>query len=139
MKKYLFMTTAIFVGVIAWRIGERLSSDAISMGLGVIFGVMAGVPTAILVMAGNRRRERDDAAGGRGGRGSVPPSYPQFSSQPPVIVLTGAGMLPQQPPGAGQGYGPPYAGQGEANDWPPRPTERRFKMVGEREEWIDEW
>lgn len=50
----------VFVGTAGWRIGEALSPDALSMAVGVLFGVMAGVPTALLVMAGNRRRDNDE-------------------------------------------------------------------------------
>ncbi len=136
MKKYIFLAVLVFVGVVAWRIGERLSSDAISMGLGVLFGVLAGVPTAILVMAGSRRREQAEYDRGRGGSRQMQPHYPQFAPQPPVIVLTG-GAMPAQQPGVGAHYGqygPPPNGQ-----WQQQPSERRFKIVGEKEEWIDEW
>ncbi|MEZ4583619.1 MAG: hypothetical protein R3A10_18625 [Caldilineaceae bacterium] len=30
------------------------------MGVGVLFGVMAGIPTALLLLASNRRRQLDD-------------------------------------------------------------------------------
>jgi len=44
----------IGVGVGAWQIGEKLSSDAVSMAVGVLFGILAGIPTALLVLVGNR-------------------------------------------------------------------------------------
>ncbi|MCB9161622.1 MAG: hypothetical protein H6644_17570 [Caldilineaceae bacterium] len=44
----------VIVGVLAWQIGSKLSADAIGMGVGVLFGVMAGIPTALLLMAHNR-------------------------------------------------------------------------------------
>ena len=137
MKKYLFMTTAIFVGVIAWRIGERLSSDAISMGLGVIFGVMAGVPAALLVMASGRRREE------RAEQQARPPSPYALPahSQAPVIVLAGNGYPMQQPPQPG-GYAPDYPpayGRQPALPGPAQAHGRQFKVVGEKEEWVDEW
>ena len=71
------------------------------MGVGVAFGVMAGIPTALLLLASNRR----DAAE-RPRQLDAPPGYPQ---QPPVIVLTGGSH--QAPPeyspyGGRQGYAP---------------------------------
>ena len=62
MKKLLILTCLLFVAIVAWRISERLSADAIGMALGVMFGVLAGIPTALLVLASARRREQDAAA-----------------------------------------------------------------------------
>ena len=45
------------VGSCAWQVGERLSPDAISMAVGVMFGTLAGLPVALLVMASNARAE----------------------------------------------------------------------------------
>lgn len=39
----------------------RLSADALGMAVGMVFGVLSGVPTALLVMAANQRRPDDDA------------------------------------------------------------------------------
>ena len=44
MKQFMALIVLIFVGVVGWRIGERLSSDALGIALGVLFGVMAGIP-----------------------------------------------------------------------------------------------
>lgn len=57
MKKLLAMFALIFVGTAGWRIGESLSSDAVSMAIGLLLGVMAGVPTALIVLAAHRREE----------------------------------------------------------------------------------
>ncbi len=62
MKRWMGLALLVFVGSAGWRIGEALSPDALSMAVGVLFGVLAGVPTALLVMAGSRRRN-DDARG----------------------------------------------------------------------------
>ena len=129
MKRWLGLAALVFIGTAGWRIGNALSPDALSMAVGVLFGVMAGVPTALLVMASSRRPrptqpERDDtreAAHGYpaqwGPGGYFPPA------QPPVIVVTG------QPGAQGQmggGWQQPM----------PRP-DRRFTVVGEQdaEDW----
>ena len=79
MKRFLALCILVFVGVATWIIGSKLSADAIGMGVGVMFGVMAGIPTALLLLASNRR-----SAAERTRQLDAPPHYPQ---QPPVIVL----------------------------------------------------
>ena len=68
MKYFCGLIALIVVGIVAWRIGEALSSDAISMAVGVLFGVLAGIPTALLVLVGGRR----------------PQPIPTARSQPPA-------------------------------------------------------
>jgi hypothetical protein len=139
MKKLVISIALIFAGVVAWRIGGRLSPDALGMALGVLFGVLAGVPTAVMVLAASRRREdvRDETSLNRGGYVSPHAGgSASFSPQPPVIILTGNGT----PSLTQQGYDD--YGQTARYALPaPRTTEpeRAFKVVGEREEWIDEW
>ena len=136
MKKILILSVLIFVAVIAWRIGEKLSSDAISMGVGVLFGVLAGVPTALLLLVSNRGRRDDDDMTPHGR--SAHPHYPQLAAQPPVIVVTGHG-LPAQSAAQQPGYGNnPNPAQGQPGWDQPRP-ERKFKVVGEQEGWVEEW
>lgn len=71
----MFLIVLVFAGIVAWRIGERLSSDAISMGLGLLFGILAGVPTALLVMLGGRRSEPQ------------PLPKADYKPVPPTIIL----------------------------------------------------
>ncbi|MCB0056780.1 MAG: hypothetical protein KDE45_07145, partial [Caldilineaceae bacterium] len=65
----------VMAGVFAFVVGSRLSADAVGMAIGVLFGVLAGIPTALLVLASGRRRraeeeeeEMDDGYAGRYGR-----------------------------------------------------------------------
>jgi hypothetical protein len=52
----------IFVGVGAWNIGNRLSTDAVSMAIGLVFGVFAVFPTLFLIVfAARQPARRDDA------------------------------------------------------------------------------
>ena len=140
MKRLFFLILLVFVGVAAWRISERLSADAIGMALGVLFGVLAGVPVALLVLASSRRREdgQDDARGANRRAVDGPPhGYAMPMQQPPVIVLAGPGY-PSMQQGSSQGApnrmlpAPHDISQGPA-------MERRFKVVGEQEEWLEEW
>ena len=96
MKRFLLLILLTFIAVIAWRIGERMSSDAISMGLGVLLGVLAGVPTALLLLVSTRGRRGDEEMGARG-QGQYG-HYPQMAAQPPVIVITGPASAPQALP-----------------------------------------
>ncbi len=151
MKKFIGLILLVFVGVVGWRVGGSLSSDAMSMAIGVLFGVLAGVPTALLLLAAERRRSSsDEARGATWGRDHNAPAghylpgghYSPYPQQAPVIVLTGA-------PAAGQpsGYGlPPHADPRElrpeqrwAGEREIARAQRQFKVVGEKEEWVDEW
>ena len=150
MKKLFLAVLLIFVGVAAWRIGGRLSSDALSMAIGLLLGVMAGIPAALLMLASNRRRGemRDDQPMNPNGarQGQVMPygqnPYPQ---QPPVIVLAPGmqGMPNQQQGAAGMNFQTGYPSNQPVNQQALPSSEpmetRRFKVVGEEEEWIDEW
>lgn len=149
MKAWLGVGALVFVGVAGWRVGGSLSPDALSMAVGVLFGVLAGVPTALLVMAGGRSRsaaeetlrarqaERAAARGGEYGGssgGGYPPAYWPHQSmppQPPVIVLAG-------PQGMGQGWGQPPALHAPQPGWTPRP-DRQFTVVGDRDGLLDDW
>jgi len=140
MKRLLVLAGLVFIGVMAWRIGERLSADAIGMALGVLFGIIAGLPVALLVLAANRRREeRENFERPDGRQRQLPQGYGYpMQPQPPVIVLAGHGA-PQMQNGYGYERGqmpPPYP----ALPMPQEASqERRFKVVGEQEEWIDEY
>lgn len=135
MRQFLVISGLVAGGVAAWRIGETLSSDAISMGLGILFGMLAGVPAALLVMAASRRRdyldedERRSRRAPEGAFGGYGQGY--GAQQPPVIVVTAPGMLPHGQPA-------PFAAL-EAPGWPTVRAPRQFTVVGDREESVDEW
>jgi hypothetical protein len=87
MGKLIAIVALIFGGVVVWNIGNRLSTDAVAMGVWLIFGVMSGVPAALLVLSTSGRTRRDDAdewpAGWQAGvrdvtalaRGTLPPGH----------------------------------------------------------------
>lgn len=135
MRQFIGVAALIVVGVAAWRVTDGMSSDAISMAVGVLFGVIAGLPAALLVMASGRRardEERDDPR--RRQAQQHPAYYGPGYAQPPVIVLAQPGM--QQ----AQGYGSHYDHRGRpALPAPAAVDVRQFKVVGEKEEWVDEW
>ncbi|MEZ4636666.1 MAG: hypothetical protein R2856_17175 [Caldilineaceae bacterium] len=93
MKKLLILALILFCAAAGWSVGQRLSSDALSMAIGILFGILAGIPAALLVMAAGRRGERTPEPPKR-----MPQEY-GGGFQAPVIVVS--------PPGAQypQGYG----------------------------------
>lgn len=156
MKRLLLLLLISFVAAAGWSIGSRLSSDALGMGVGILLGVLAGLPTALLVIAAGRGgrqdepdfpMERDEGYGAHG----------RFQPQPPVIVLANPGMAPGYPGQGQMGYGQQGYGQqgyGQQGYGPggydpqralPGPdqaiplSQRQFKVVGEQEEWVEDW
>ena len=144
MKRFLGLLLLVFVGTVGWRVGSGLSSDAVSMAVGIFFGILAGIPAALLVLASERRRpERSTREYGRdygqnNGReyGVSRHNGYYHPPQPPVIVLTGAAGMTQQPYAGRPGYGQP---EGYKADWATNRPARQYKVVGEQEEWVQEW
>ncbi|MGL4650181.1 MAG: hypothetical protein ACRC1H_12280 [Caldilineaceae bacterium] len=142
MKQITTLLLLTIGGFLAWRIGETLSSDAISMGLGIFFGMLAGIPASLLVLAAARRRDYvdEDAPARRPVEAANP-----YANQPPVIVLAGMGGMPQQhllgngsqlPAGMMM---PGMQPAMESSAWSlPRST-REYRIVGERDEAVEEW
>jgi hypothetical protein len=136
MKRWIGLALLVFVGTAGWRIGEALSPDALSMAVGVLFGVMAGVPTALLVMAGNRRRDEERREESRprgqmaGQLGNQMNGWNMpYAQQPPIIVVAG-------PQGFGNALPP---AQANVPWFPPEAPARHFTVVGEREELVEDW
>lgn len=134
MKRFLGLAMLVVIGVAVWRIGGQLSADALGMAIGVVFGVLAGIPTALLVLATGRRQDaaRAEAESERRRQDRYLPA-PYGGYQPPVIVLAG-GQTPvqaQNPPAYA-----PY-GRGEMPAWDSAGQRRQFKLVGEQEELLD--
>ena len=137
VKRILLAAFVVFVAVAAWRIGSRLSADAVGMAVGVLFGVIAGVPASLLVLASSRRRDegrgRYQEENRRLARYQGAPYGGGYYPQPPVIVVTGNQPMQaaaQGPRGTQYALPAPYEATIDA---------REFKVVGEREGWIDEW
>lgn len=182
MRGLAIAVVVVIGGLLAWFVGSKLSADAVGMGVGLVFGILAGVPTALLVMAAGRRgsrRSEDEEEGDERTQGAYGAGYgaqrgygaPGF--QPPVIVLAAPQQAPpqwqqgpyQQGPYAQGPYaqGPyaqgQYAQPGPGWQQPPTvdgvsypvrqalpgpgapgaPGGRVFKVVGEKEEVLDEW
>ena len=67
MTRIIIVVCAGLLALVLWRITENISSDALGLAIGVVFGVMAGLPTAVLVLAGNELNRQRQL--------SPPPTY----------------------------------------------------------------
>lgn len=127
MKRFLGLALLIFVAVAGWRIGELLSTDALGMALGVIFGMMAGIPAALIALSASRMQHPAPTQREPQTRYDMLPAGQAMQHYPPVIVFAGTpqgqGVLPQQ----AQGHFLPM----------PR-SERRYKILGEEDGWVNE-
>lgn len=116
-KQVLIAAALLFVMVLAVIIGQRMSTDAMAVVIGVIFGVAASIPTSLLIVAVTRRAAQDRAMQGE-------QRYQQGQrAQPPVIVINpgGANASPWFSPFQQPALPPTMHGE---------PT-RRFHVVGD--------
>ncbi len=126
MRTWLILGLLAFGVTLAVIIGQRMSTDAMAVVIGVAVGVAASVPTSLLLVA-LLRRERGAASYGR----PEPPAaaYPQLQ-QPNIIVLNPAELLAKS--------GLPY---GQAAPFVPPPPMledggmRRLRVVGDADDW----
>lgn len=51
-----------FVGWAGWHIGRNISSDALTLALGMVFGSMAGIPAALIVVTAGRKEKPAEPA-----------------------------------------------------------------------------
>lgn len=127
MKKLIVPALLAFGVTLAVIIGQRMSTDAMAVVIGVAVGVAASVPTSLLLVA-LLRRERTTW------RSEPPPQPTPLPAQPTnVIVLDPAQLwgqrasqapyVPLPPPDFGQDGGM-----------------RRLRVVGADDEWTaSEW
>lgn len=123
MKKIIVPVMLGFGVVLAVIIGQRMSTDAMAVVIGVAVGVAASVPTSLLLVTMLRRQRSDDRGGWRPDTG---PAYPQLQ-QPPVIVVNPGQWM-------GQNGTQPYVPLP-----PPQMAQdgglRHLRVVGDDEAW----
>jgi len=125
----------VVVAALAWSIVNRLSADAIGMALGLGFGVLAGIPAALLVFVASRRRPPydydDDSEPSR--FSTLPLAPPSTGNSFRMIKST-----PRQAPLARSGPVYDYSGNTTTIRWPEpmpcvllwpgRPVERQWSQ-----------
>jgi len=111
---------AVFLVALAVVVGTRLSQDAIGVLVGVIAGVAASIPTALLLIVVMRRRDREPE----------PDYYEERRQNAPPVIVVAPGAAPQmlpQYPGA-------YPQQQLSA---PQGSRRQFRVMGLDEEEPD--
>ena len=105
-------------------IGQRMSTDAMAVVIGVAVGVAASVPTSLLLVA-LLRKERASYRSEAGRDAMYPPALPP--QQPNVIVV--------DPSQFGAGRNAQYQTPLPPPDYSPDGGMRRLRVVGSDEEW----
>ncbi len=132
MKRLIPLILLGFGVALAIVIGQRMSTDAMAVVIGVAVGVAASVPTSLLLVAllrkergsYERRMEPTREMGYGTGYGPYPPALMQ---QPNVIVLDPNQLMGNRNAQLQMPLPPPeYAGDGGM---------RRLRVVGSDDEW----
>jgi hypothetical protein len=112
MRKALLAIVLAFAVTLAVVVGNRMSTEAMAVVVGVVCGVVAAIPMSLLILATARRERRVNDGQAYG--------YPasRSSPYPPVIVIQGGSPT-------GTPMQPPYVGSAV------EPVSRQFHIVGE--------
>ncbi|MBS1253556.1 MAG: hypothetical protein MAG451_02605 [Anaerolineales bacterium] len=108
---------AIALGVVT---GNRLSSEAMAVVVGVVCGVLASIPMSVMILVLTRRLSKP----ARSDKSTLPAQH--RPSYPPVVVV--------QSDGGGQRsqFGPAWDAPAAAEN---QPWRRSFTVVGEEDDW----
>ena len=112
MKRSFLILGIVFTITLAFIFGTRVSADALAVIVGVILGILAGIPTTALVIFMLSRQRQGLNLG----------SSAQTTSQPPVIVINAtdrASLTSPSPPALSLPY-------------PTEPT-RKWTVIGDSE------
>jgi hypothetical protein len=125
----LLIFVVVFAATLAVIVGETLSSEAMSVMVGVVAGVGASIPTSLLIMWFAVRTAEMRSATAM----PSPELYPMEPPEPRIVVVTQAAPRPQAPalpPGyAGYEGQAPYGYEQQPEVLPARPAPRRFIVV----------
>jgi hypothetical protein len=114
MKKVAMVAVIAFAVTLAVIIGKRMSTDAMAVVIGVGCGVLASIPTSLLILAVSNRQGRHEVR--------------QRRDYPPVVIVNPGNNQP--------GYLQRFDG---LTTRPPLPTqlmqgqERQFRVIGDED------
>lgn len=112
MRKYFMFAGIVFAISLAVVVGLRMSADAMAVIIGIMFGLLASVPTSVILVWVLRQRDKQLEA-------QFSQTRP-FGQYPPVVVVNGQGTN-----GYGSSFSPPLpATAGAAGP-------RNFKVIGQ--------
>ena len=113
MKKVATVALIAFAVTLAVIIGQRMSTDAMAVVIGVACGVLASIPTSLLILAVSGRQ------GGRRER-----EVQQQRDYPPVVIVNPGNDQPRylQPP-----FPNPVI----------QPQQREFRVIGDEDVVLD--
>jgi hypothetical protein len=81
MKKVAIVAVIAFAITLAVIIGKRMSTDAMAVVIGVACGVVASIPTSLLILAVSNRHERRQVQ--------------RQGDYPPVVIVNPGGSQPR--------------------------------------------
>lgn len=55
--KFIGICSLFFMAWFGWQVGGQLSPDALAMAIGVLFGVLAGIPAMLMLLISLHRRQ----------------------------------------------------------------------------------
>ena len=122
MKRLIVLLCMVFATALAIVIGNRMSADAMAVVTGVACGVLASIPTSLLIIWATSRRNRDESWHAERGRQSR-----SMAPYPPVVVVNPGNGSSQS--GAFQPFSP-YAFD-ERTQIPA--GHRQFRIMGEED------
>lgn len=76
MNKVIGVSLFVIGGGI-WFIGTQFSTETTALIIGLVLGMIAGLPVSLLVLAATRRNDRSQ------------PTQPQYPQYPPIVLMGG--------------------------------------------------
>ncbi len=81
MKIVAAIVAVVFM-VALWQVVGLITPDAVAMAVGFLFGTLAGIPTALLMLADGRRQGTEHDSYWRDRQTPPPPPAPTITVQP---------------------------------------------------------
>jgi hypothetical protein len=114
VKKLIALILIAFAVTLAVIVGNRMSTDAMAVVIGIVCGVGASIPTSLLIMTVASRRETREERG--------------QASLPPVVIVNPGNQGGQAP----NYYQPPTLPPALSQGGP-----RQFRVIGQEDAVVD--